>query len=260
VIISKRKLLVPSLVAILLIVLFIFQPPFINRLRTAFVDFSKIPLKLTHNFLKEIKLIFSYRRLYKENINLQKEMDLLNRKMVEFKEIYQENKRLEKLLSFKHKLPFSTVAARVIGRDSSNWISALIIDKGSKDNLRVGMPVIGGVGLVGKLVEVGSSTSRVLLINDSNFKVAALIQDSRDEGIVSGSLGGKCRMYFLSLESEVKTNDRVITSGLGGVFPKGLLIGRVIDVDIDASGLMKNCLIEPTTDLSRLEEVLIILK
>jgi rod shape-determining protein MreC len=167
---------------------------------------------------------------------------------------------LNKLLSFKSNLTFSTKAAQVIGRDSSNWLSTLIIDKGEKAGINIGMPVISDTGLVGKIVEVSKSTSRVLLINDPNLKVAALVQDSRDEGMVSGSLGGTCRMYFLSLDSEVKINDVVVTSGLGGVFPKGLLIGRVVDVDLDSTGLMKNCSIKPATNLSRIEEVLVILK
>lgn len=256
----KKKFLVLFVVFFLILILFFFQPPIISNLKIAAVDIVQFPVKLVGGVFKEIGLIFSYHKLYKENLAFKKEIGSLKRKATNYEEVFRENERLNKLLSFKSKTQFSTAAAKVIGRDLSNWLSTLIIDKGQKDGLAVGMPVISEIGLVGKIVEVSKSTSRVLLINDPSLKVAALIQDSRDEGIVSGSLGGICRMYFLSLESEIKVNDIVVTSGLGGVFPKGLLIGRVVDVDLDSTGLMKNCLIRPATNLSSLEEVLVILK
>lgn len=256
----KRKLFGPTLALLFIFILFIFQPPFLLNLKTTFVEILKLPLKLVFYPLQEVKLILLYRKHYREKFDLQEEVDLLKQENISLKEFSKENDRLRKLLDFKRKSPFTTVAARVIGRDSANWISALMIDKGRRDNLKVGMSVIGEAGLVGKIVEVGRSTSKALLINDPNLKVAALIHGSRDEGVISGALQGICRMYFVSLESEVEVDDMVITSGLGGIFPKGLLIGRVIDVDVDPSGLMKSCLIQPAASLSRLEEVLIIVK
>lgn len=256
----KRKFFVPSLLAFLLFVLFILQPKFLSKTQTTLIDILKFPLKLTGGILKEFKTVLTFHKIYRENIALKKEVGLLNQKIVELQEASKENERLQRLLSFKTNTTFSTEAARVIGRDSTNWVSSIIIDKGKRSNVEVGMPVISEIGLVGKVFEVGNSISKILLINDPNFKVAAIVQDSRDEGIVSGSLGGNCRMYFLSLESDVEVNDIVVTSGLGGVFPKGLLIGRVIDVDVDPGGLMKNCSIQPSTDLSNIEEVLVIVK
>jgi rod shape-determining protein MreC len=203
--------------------------------------------------------LFSH-SVYKENIKLRKEIGLLRKEIIRSEELSKENERLKKMLSFKQKIPFTTTAARVVGRDSSNWISALIIDKGKKDGLEKDMPVINEVGLVGKIVEVGNATSKMLLINDPDLKVAGLIQESREEGIVSGTLNGKCKMYFLALTSEAVINNTVVTSGLGGIFPKGLLIGKIIDVYEDPSGLTKECLIEPAAKLSRLEEVLVILR
>lgn len=256
----KKKLLFPCVASIFILLIFFFQPTVILNLKKGLVDVFSFPIKLTQGIFNEIKLVFSYRKFYRESLSLKKEIAPLRQKLSEYEEVFRENERLNKLLSFKDKTTFSTKTAQVIGRDPSNWLSILIIDKGKKDGLETGMPVISDVSLVGKIVEVGRATSRVLLINDPNFKVAALIQESRDEGIISGSIGGACRMYFLSLDSEVKVNDIVVTSGLGGVFPKGLLIGRVIDIDLDSTGLMKNCSIRPATNLSRLEEVLIIFK
>lgn len=255
----KKKFLVPSVVSILIIILFFLQPTAILNLKKGLADVFLLPLKLTQGIFNEIKLIVSYRKLYRENLFLNKEIVPLHKQLSAYEEVFRENERLNRLLSFKSKTTFSTKAAQVIGRDPSNWLSILIINKGKRDGLENGMPVISDVSLVGKIIEVSKDSSRVLLINDPNFKAAALIQDSRDEGIVSGSIGGSCKMYFLSLDTEVKNNDIVVTSGLGDVFPKGLLIGRVIDVDLDSTGLMKNCSIKPATNLSRLEEVLVIL-
>jgi len=256
----RKKTLGLWLVVIIFLALFVFQPSIVTNLKTTLVDIIKFPLKVTHIILQEIKLFLSSHSVYRENVALRKENDSLRQELLSSEELSKENKRLKKLLSFKQASAFTTVAARVIGRDSSNWISALIIDKGKKAGLQKGMPVINEVGLVGKIIEVGNFTSKMILINDPNLKVAGLIQQSRDEGIVSGTLHGKCKIYFLSLASEVNVDNVVITSGLGGVFPKGLLIGKVINVDEDPSGLMKNCLIEPAANLSRLEEVLVILK
>lgn len=256
----KKKLLFPCIASVLILIIFFFFPATILNLKKGLADVFLFPIKLTQGIFNEIKLVFSYRKFFRESSSLKKEIAPLRQKLSEYEEVFRENERLNKLLSFKSNLTFSTKAAQVIGRDLSNWIAALIIDKGKKDGLDIGMPVISDISLVGKVIEVSKTTSRVLLINDPNFKVAALIQDSRDEGIVSGSLGGSCKMYFLSLDSEVKINDIVVTSGLGGVFPKGLLIGRVVDVDLDSTGLMKNCSIKPATNLSRLEEVLVISK
>jgi len=256
----KKKFLFPFTASILILIIFFFQPPAVLNLKNAFVDIFSFPIRLTRGIFNEVRLVFSYHKLYKENLSFKKEIAPLRQKLSEYEEVLRENQRLNKLLSFKSNATFSTRAAQVIGRDLSNWLSTLIIDKGGRDGINIGMPVISDASLVGKIVEVSKTTSRVLLINDPNLKVAALIQNSRDQGIVSGSLGGSCRMYFLSLDSEVKINDIVVTSGLGGVFPKGLLIGRVADVDLDSTGLMKNCSIKPATNLSRLEEVLVISK
>jgi len=256
----RKKSLGLYLAILIFLALFICQPAFLTNIKATFVDIVKFPLKFSHIILEEIKIFIFSHSVYRENIKLRKEVDLLLKGSVNYDELSKENERLKKILSFKQKTSFSTIAARVVGRDSSNWISALIIDKGKKDGLEKDMPVINEVGLLGKIVEVGNSTSKMLLINDPDLKVAGLIQESREEGIVSGTLNGKCKMYFLALTSEVAINNIVVTSGLGGVFPKGLLIGKVIDVYEDPSGLTKDCLIEPATKLSRLEEVLVILK
>ena len=153
-----------------------------------------------------------------------------------------------------------TVVARVIARDSSNWVSAVVIDKGKKDKIQADMPVITESGLVGKVSEVGVSTSKIILISDPNLNIPSLIQRSREEGIISGTILGACKMRYISLDSDVKIGDKVITSGLGNVFPKGVLIGELSEIKDDPSGLMKLCLVDSSVNLLKIEEVLVIIK
>ena len=187
-------------------------------------------------------------------------MNSLQQKLTDLEEISQENKRMGKLLQFKYKTRFSTVAARVIGKDSSNWASAVVVDKGKKDKIRTGAAVIIDLGLVGKVFEVGASTSKVILVTDTNLNVPALVQRSREEGMISGTILGRCKMRYLSLDSDVEIGDKIVTSGLGGNFSKGILIGEVSEIKDDASGLMKLCLVNPSVALLKIEEVLIEIK
>jgi len=219
-----------------------------------------MPLRFSSSVLKEIKSIVFYKKILRENSDLKKEIATLRHGIIELEEISQENKRLKKLLSFKYKTSFSVIPARVIAKDSSNWASAIIIDKGRKDKIRPDMSVINELGLVGKISEVGISTSKVILISDLDLNIPCLLQRSREEGLLTGTILGSCKMRYLSLDSDIKIGDKVITSGLGSIFPKGILIGEVSKIRDDSSGLMKLCLVNPSVDLSKIEEVLILAK
>lgn len=223
------------------------------------LDFLSLPLKIIQFPLKEIKKIIFYRAIYSENFRLKNQIHALKRRLVNQEEIFQENSRLQRLLSFKNKSSFSLIAARVIAKDPSFWESVIIIDKGKNDGVAEFSAVITELGLAGQVIEAGKNTSKIRLVNDPNFSVAAIIQRSREEGIVSGSLSGTCRMKYLSLDSDVKTGDTVVTSGLSQRFLKGILIGKVFEADVDSSGLSKNCYIEPAVNFSQLEEVLIVI-
>ena len=121
------------------------------------------------------------------------------------------------------------------------------------------MVVVTEAGLVGKVVEVGNFTSKVLLINDTTSSVASLIQRSREQGVTSGTITGGCIMHFLPANSDAQVSDIVITSGLGEVYPKGLVIGKVVKVYKDPGGLSKICQVKPAVNLSTLEEVLVVI-
>jgi rod shape-determining protein MreC len=192
-------------------------------------------------------------RLIKENAQLRQKMESL-------KELYFENQRLKKLLAFKQDSVFKLVASRVIGRLPDNWSSGVIIDKGSFSGIRRGMPVITYDCLVGRVAEVEKFFSKVTLITDPGLGVSALIQRSRQEGLVCGTLGLYLMMKYLPQDADAQEGDLVVTSGLNSQYPKGISIGKVSYIAKDSSGLSSYCLITPERNLSRIEEVMVVLQ
>ncbi len=253
-----KKLAVYIFILFLAMVFLVSRPVVYSGVKSSVVKIFSLPLNLAKIPIAEFKKLIFYRSLFRENLRLRNQVDALKRRLVSQDEALLENERLKRLLSFKNQSSFSLIAARVIAREPSNWESAVIIDKGKRDGVRENAAVITELGLVGRVFEVAGNFSKIALINDPNFSVAALLQRTREEGIVSGSINGSCRMKYLYPNSDVKAADIVITSGLLQGFPKGILIGSVIDTEDDASGLSKNCIIEPAANLSRLEEVLVI--
>ena len=171
-----------------------------------------------------------------------------------------ENKRLKALLELKLISKYPVVTAKVIARDPSNWNAVMIIDKGEEYGLRQGMPVISFSNVIGKISETGKKTSKVMLLSDPSFNVAAVLQRSRDSGLVTGTLQGICRMRYLPLHSDVRLGDKVITSTLSSSFPEGLMIGEVISIQESQSNPTVECLIKPTAFILQTEEVLVIKK
>ncbi|MFA5115114.1 MAG: rod shape-determining protein MreC [Candidatus Omnitrophota bacterium] len=228
--------------------------------RTPVFNILKIPLVLFSALGREAGGIIFYHRNMKENARLKNELDFLKQKIVALNEIYLENMRLKSLLAFKEKSSYKIVAAaRVIGRSADNWSSVIIIDKGAKHGIRRGMVAMTYLGLAGRVIETASFTSKVMLINDPNLGVSAFIQRSRQEGLVSGTLGNSLIMRYLSNDADVKVSDTVITSGLTEVYPKGIPIGKVVEVGEEFSGLGRYCVIRPAVNTSNVEEVLIVI-
>ncbi len=136
----------------------------------------------------------------------------------------------------------------------------IIIDKGENDDIKSGMPVVNASGVVGKISEVGKDTSKVILLTDPHFSVAALIQRPRENGLISGTLQGVCRMRYLDTNADLKNGDKVITSKLSSSFPEGLLIGEIMKIDEDQASPSFECFIRPAVSFSQIEEVLVILQ
>jgi rod shape-determining protein MreC len=199
------------------------------------------------------------------NDKLRAENNDLRRQVAELQHHRAENQQLRALLQIKQAAPWRTVGARVIGRDASNWWKSIQIDRGSDDGIRPHQTVLSATGLIGKTISVSSGESRVLLLLDATCKVGALLETTREPGIVSGASTALARephlqMSFVDRKSNVKIGDAVYTSGLGGIFPRGILIGTVTDADLDPQGMYQNVQLKPAADFRRLEEVMVIIQ
>lgn len=198
-------------------------------------------------------------RLRTENVRLRAEVEDLSRDAGVLREQALAARRLERLLELRRTVPAQAVAARVISRDPSRWYSTLLIDRGTRDGIRRNDPVISADGVVGRVVEATATSSRVLLISDSRSAVGVLIQRSRDAGVVEGKGGGTVSLNYLSRAADVREGDVVVTSGLGGVFPKGLVIGTVTGILREEGALVQTAVVRPAAALDRLEELLVLI-
>lgn len=197
---------------------------------------------------------------YDLNTHLKQEIVELRMENSRYRELLTAHERLQKLLQFKETIGEPVLAAQVIGRDPTGRFESVIIDKGEVSGLRVNMPVVNADGVVGRLVSVSSNYAKVLLIIDQNSSVDCIIQRSRDNGILKGFSDKFCKLEYVLKTSDVIVNDLVVTSGRGGVFPKGVPIGVVTDVNDLTGELFKSVKVKPLVDFSKLEELLIILK
>ncbi len=197
--------------------------------------------------------------LRQRNADLERALINFQAELVELREIRADYERLSALLRYlDNNVIEAGIAARVVGRDTSGLQRTIIIDRGSRDGLRAGMPVVTELGLVGRITRVGATNAQVELITDPNSYVNARLQLTRAEGSVKGTVSGGLQMIFIPLNADVQTGDSVITSGLGGNFPRGILIGQVTGSQLDASSLFKQANVRSLIDFNRLEVVLVV--
>lgn len=243
----------------LFILIFLVTPFIVIPLKANLLDISKYPLTFFTFMRREIGAIIFFHHNFTQNERLKKQIDLLENKLNFQEEILIENERLKSLLLFKNESKLRFIAARVIGRAPEAWSSVVIIDKGTGSGLKPGMIAVSYLGLVGKIIETSSSVSKVILINDPDCGVSSIAQRSRQEGLVTGTLGNNLIMKYLPEECDIEIGDIVLTSGLDQIYPKGLVIGEIVSINKDFSGLSRYAVIKPAVNLSRIEEVLIVI-
>jgi rod shape-determining protein MreC len=202
---------------------------------------------------------------YRDNKMLRAENENLRQNSLNMTEIMAENARLQSMLDYKKGVPqFDLVTAAVVGRDPGNWTSTIIINRGSADGIAKDMPVVTPQGLVGSVVSVYANAAKVHLLLDPRSAVGALVQrpESRVAAIVEGNSGTPLtpRMVNIARDADVIKGDKIITSGFGGIYPKGLLIGEVVDIVNEEGGLLKYAVLNPAVDFDRLEEVSVIVR
>ncbi|MDO3376724.1 rod shape-determining protein MreC [Geoalkalibacter halelectricus] len=194
-----------------------------------------------------------------ENAQLREENFLLKAELENLREIRLANERLRQLLEFKDELVLSAVPARVIAVDASSWSRTVLLDKGTRSGVREGMAVVTAAGVVGRVIKAAPGESRVLLITDAASAVATLVQRTRTRGVCRGR-GDMLTLDFALRQEDIQVGDRLVTSGTGGVFPKGLLVGEVVRVTRGDYGLFQTVEVAPAADFSRLEEVLVLVE
>jgi rod shape-determining protein MreC len=194
-----------------------------------------------------------------ENVRLQSENRRLAAELNNVEEIRLANERLRLLLEFKDTVDLPTLPAQVIAVDASSWFRTVLIDKGDTDGIREGMPVVAAEGIVGRVIRSAPRESRVLLLTDASSAVASLVQRNRTRGVVRGQ-GDILTLDFVLRQKDIEVGDRIVTSGTGGVFPKGLVIGEVTRTAREKYGLFQTVTVAPAVDFARLEEVLVLLK
>jgi rod shape-determining protein MreC len=194
----------------------------------------------------------------RENGRLRQRLGKLELRNSELMEFQSENERLRNLLQVKETHLLEGVAARVIGFDPSNWVRGITLNKGTDHGVQVGMPVIEGRGIVGQVTAAGPKTSKVILMIDHSSSVDALVQSSRARGIVEGSGSQKAILRYVVREEKVEVGDRVITSGMDGVYPKGMLLGKVVAVRNQTKGMFQQVEILPGVDFQQLEDVFVV--
>ena len=193
-----------------------------------------------------------------KNDELRQELERMTWEVVRLREISAEYERLRKLVDYKDSHDLSMVPARVIGRDPSLWYQVLVIDKGTGIGIKIGMPVVVSEGAIGRISQANEQSSQVLLLTDFRSRVDSVVQRTRELGIVRGDNAGGFILEYLSRNSDVKIGDIVLTSGLSGVFPKGLILGKVKKITEQKGGLNQFAVLEPQVDFGKFEEVLVI--
>jgi len=195
----------------------------------------------------------------RENDRLLREVDQLTQRNSDLIEIIKQQGRIKELQRANKNGKAESLTALVIGRDSSQWSKMIFIDKGADDGIRGNVAVVTDAGIVGHIIHSTATTSKVLLITDRRSAVDSLFQNTRVSGVSTGTGGGLCEIKFVPIDAKLEVGDRVISSGLGGVFPKGRVVGTVVRVVKRRQELFQDVVVAPGADLSRLEDVLVLL-
>jgi rod shape-determining protein MreC len=212
-----------------------------------------VTAKSAQNYLAIVHLRQEYLKVIEQNRKL-------NNIIHELKEIEAENKRLRALLDFQKNLDLQTTSAQVIAQDVSIEFKSIRINKGAKHGLQKGMAVVTHEGVVGKILKVYPNASDVITILDELFGVDAIVQRSRAHGVLEGSTDNYCLLKNTLRTDDINEGDSIVTSGLDQIFPKGILLGTVIEVKKKSYGTTQIIKVKPSVNFKQLEEVLVILK
>ncbi|KMT21538.1 rod shape-determining protein MreC [Clostridium cylindrosporum] len=204
-----------------------------------------------------------------ENEDLKKEVDALNKKLVEYDQYKRQNEDLKAMINFKNSNPsHNLLGAKVIGKVGDNWFSTIIIDRGSNDGVKKGQCVITGTGYVGKVKEVSGNTSKVMTFIDEKANIPVKISSTDEQGVISGALSSsndkKAKVRYIPPDSKVKVGDKILTSNVvandNELPQENIIVGTVTKVEEEESNFIKLAYVKPVVNFSTLENVMVIVK
>jgi rod shape-determining protein MreC len=200
-----------------------------------------------------------------ENEELQKKISELEQKILDIDKLTKENKELRDALNFKNQYEeYDFIGSSIIAKDPGNWFDVFTINRGSKDGIQTDCPVITAYGLVGRVSRTDIVSSRVVSIIDMDSNVSARISKSRDIIVVRGDVElrskGQCRADYIPPDADVMPGDTIETSGIGGIYPQGIIIGKVVKVIKNEGQYDSYAIVEPVVDFKRLEDVIVMKK
>lgn len=268
---SNKYFIILLIVTLFLIVTMIFS---VNKSEEETSTSDNIIIKITLPVQKAVYGISSGIRnffdhfddidaLNKQNEKLLKRNAELNSQIEKYKNYKKENERLRNLLLLQDTYKdFETTAANVIGKDSSQWFLSLMIDKGTDDGLKMSDTVINHEGLIGHITDIGSNWARITTILDSDSNVAVIVERTEDLATINGDINlssdSLCKMSYISKDSTITVGDIVKTSGLGGIYPKGINVGTIKDIHSDNQGVSQYADVKPSVNFDKIYEVLVI--
>jgi len=194
----------------------------------------------------------------RQNAELQRQLEEYKQREVQFQEAEQALTRLETLLDLKRQVALPVIGARVIAYDPTLWSRSAIINQGQAQGVKDGLPVLAPQGIVGRIVGVYPEYSKVMLIVDRKSSADAMVQRTRIRGMLKGKGGNRCSLEFVPKSADVQVGDLVLASGLVGLYPKGLVFGKVTAANKKNPGVFQEIEVTPNVDLSTLEEVLVV--
>lgn len=202
-------------------------------------------------------LLLGWRSLKEENRRLRDEVARLNREIESREEEQMAYRRLADTLEFQRVTGLGMTVAAVIGHDSTSLFKTVLINKGSRDGVMKNAAVVTADGVVGKTTKVYPGSARVLLLTDRSSGISALVRRTRDQGVLQGTGKGECEMEYLSPQADISVGDTIVTSGMAGIFPKGIRVGSVVGVK-RGGYMLQNVKVRPAATLDRLEEVIVL--
>lgn len=238
------------------------RAPLVQRLEGLLISLTAPGLQALHYAGGGLKRVWTQ---YFYLVGVQRENQLLRQRLEEAQQMearYQEAvkavQRLEALLDLKRQLALPVIGARIVAYDPSLWSRAAIIDQGKAAGVEVGQAVVAPGGIVGRIIEVYPRHAKVMLIVDRLSGADALIQRTRVRGILQGKGANRSALEYIPKSADVQVGDLVVSSGLGGIYPAGLVFGRVVAANKRGAGVFQDVEVVPAVDLSALEEVLVV--